>query len=171
MVRPCQLPRDALLRKYLDAGDYTDCYSLELDSMVSQPQFIRAFYTTRVFKLERLILKYLLKKSSTDADAARLAEAGTDSFAAWRVEQRSENQLLLCDFSGNTRSWLMTLPLRERDRCGTRLFFGSAIIAQTKKAGGKATLAPTFRLLLGFHRLYSRILLRAAASRLQRRQA
>ena len=78
-----------------------------------------------------------------------------DAFAAWRVEDRAEDQLLLCDLPGRTRSWLMAASEGTR----TLLYFGSAIVP----------LSPGYRALLGFHKLYSRVLLRAAKSRLERR--
>jgi hypothetical protein len=73
---------------------------------VSQAQYVSAFYTTFVFKLERLILKWTVSKPSTDAQVKRLADGSIDSFAAWMVEARSQNQLLMCDYQRLTRSWL-----------------------------------------------------------------
>jgi hypothetical protein len=34
-------------------------------------------------------------------------------FSAWRVEASAPNQLLLCDFMGRTRSWLMSANLGD----------------------------------------------------------
>jgi len=51
-----------------------------------------AFYTTLVFKLERLILKLAVSRPSTDAQAKQLAAGSIDEFSAWHVEARSENQ-------------------------------------------------------------------------------
>ena len=165
-VKPCPLPAEALLRKYVDSGDYTDCFCIEIDAPVTLTEFVFAFYTTRIFKLERRILGLLFDKASTDAGARRLADAEADSFAAWTVEMRRGNQLLLSDYAGQTRSWLMVSPPQAGPHGSTRLYFGSAIVKRKNATSGKKSLRPTFRLLLGFHRLYSRKLLRAAGLRL-----
>jgi hypothetical protein len=93
-----------------------------------------------------------LSMPSSDTDVRRLAQEQAGSFAAWSVEGRAPNQLLLCDFQGRTRSWLMTQPIES----GTRLYFGSAVVP----------LRAPYGVLLGFHKLYSRLLLSAARSRL-----
>lgn len=126
-ITRCELPPSALLRKYVHEGAYTDCYVTEITTSVSLPEYVEAFYTTAVFKLERLILRHLVSKSSSDSDAGRLAHGEIDSFAAWSVEARAPNQLLLCDFQHRTRSWLMVAPI-ENGGAGTRLYFGSAVV-------------------------------------------
>ena len=108
MSRACPLPAGALLERYADSGAYTDCYVTELPGAVSQARFIEAFYTTPVFKLERLILRWLARRPSTDAEAAQLAAGTLTRFAAWDVEAREPAQLLLTDMHQRTRSWLMT---------------------------------------------------------------
>ncbi len=157
-IRACELPADALLARYRGDGSYADCYVTEVSRPVSQAEYVEAFYTSGVFKLERLILKLLVARPSTDQQARELAAGQRTAFAAWTVEARSPNQLLLCDFQGRTRSWLMA--------SGTRLYFGSAVVRVESRGSGKAGLGFAFRALLGFHRLYSRVLLRAAARRL-----
>jgi hypothetical protein len=133
---------------------------------VSHDQYVFAFYTTWVFKLERLILDWAVSKSSTDSDAEQLASGAIDSFAAWRVERRAMNQLLMCDFRSRTRSWLMVAPLQTAS--GTRLYFGSAVVPARNPKTERLELGPVFEALLGFHKVYSRVLLRAASSRLSR---
>jgi hypothetical protein len=162
-IHPTDLPPSALLRKYVDEGAYTDCYATELPKAVTHPQYVEAFYTTAVFKLERLILRWLVAKPSTDADARRLACAETSSFAAWSVEDRTPDQVLMCDYLRRTRSWLMVAP--SQTGIGTRLYFGSAVVPVRTKSG-PPTLGFRFNALLGFHKLYSRVLLSAARSRL-----
>lgn len=159
-----ELPQRALLSRYRDSGDYTDCYVADVDRVVSHAEYIRAFYTTLPFKTERLILKWAVSKPSTDEDASLLAEAKTDQFAAWHVEARAENQLLLSDFREQTRSWLMT----EAADGGTRLYFGSAVVKEVDSDTGGLRMGTSYSLLMGFHRLYSRILLSAARRRLLR---
>lgn len=167
-VHPCPLPETALLRAYLREGAYADCYSTVIPATVSHEQYVEAFYTTWVFKLERHILKWAVAKPSTDDQARQLATGVIDEFAAWRVEQRGPRQLLLSDYRGSTRSWLMVAPLQPGDGTGTRLYFGSAVVAKGKTADGLPEFGLVFHALLGFHQLYSRILLGAARARLLR---
>jgi len=155
------LPANALLHRFVKSGDYTDCFVTRIDGDFTFPTYVEAFYTTPVFKLERFILKWLVSRPSTDDEAQALANGASDKFAAWRMLDRTDNQLLLMDFRGNTCSWLML----ARDRQCNNLFFGSAIVRNRKTSSGRR-MGRTFRLLLGFHRLYSRILLRAARTNL-----
>jgi hypothetical protein len=157
------LPEHALLARYAGNGSYTDCYATDLPGGFSHAEFVAAFYTTWLFKLERAILQWLVAKPSTDDEAAQLAGGGRRSFAAWTVEASAPNQLLMCDFLGNTRSWLMVEP--HHDGGVTRLYFGSAVVAR-EADDGTARLGFGFRALLGFHRRYSRALLAAARARL-----
>jgi hypothetical protein len=110
-VAQCLVPKSALLQRYVGEGSYVDCYTTDIATPVSQAEFVEAFYTTPVFRLERLILRWAVSKPSTDDEARALATRRADSFAAWTVEERTENQVLLCDFVGRTRSWLMAEPL------------------------------------------------------------
>lgn len=148
-------------------GAYTDCYVTEVATGVRQAAYVEAFYTGALFKLERFLLSHLASLPSTDAQAADLASGTTGVFAAWRVEERTEDQLLMCDLRGRTRSWLMVVPGAE-PCVSTRLYFGSAVVPVINKSG-QATLGFTVKALLGFHRLYSRALLSAAGSRLGHR--
>jgi hypothetical protein len=148
------LPADALLQRYREQGAYTDCFAIDVPGQVPHAAFVEAFYTTSVFKLERLLLGLFVSRPSNDAEARELAGGNREKFAAWSVEARAPGQLLMCDFAGSTRSWLMA----EAAGQGTRLYFGSAVVRS--RQGG------AFRALLGFHKLYSRILPRAAVSRL-----
>jgi hypothetical protein len=164
-IQTCSLPNKSLLRRYHDEGAYTDCYVSEISGQVSQTQFVEAFYTSPLFKLERLLLSWLVSRPSTDSQARELAEGNIEKFAAWSVEDRDNNQLLLADFQGRTRSWLMT----NIDDGGhfTRLYFGSAVVPIVDKITGESRMGFLFRALLGFHRLYSWALLRLAVSRLK----
>lgn len=143
-IQPCALPAGALLARYARAGAYTDCYTTEIGRAVTLAEYVEAFYTTAVFKLERRLLAWFASKPSTDAQARQLAASELSTFSAWRVEERGVNQLLMCDLTGNTRSWLMVAP--------GRLYFGSAVLSRRFPFG----------VLLGFHKVYSRVLLRSA---------
>ena len=157
------LPDNALLGVYSHGGGYTDCYTVDLHGKISFERYVAAFYTTWVFKLERFILKWAVNKPSTDEQTQALTNGSINAFAAWTVEKRAPNQLLMCDFMGRTRSWLMVAALNGG--AATRLYFGSAVVPK-KSRDGRLKMGWPFRALLGFHQLYSRILLRAAAKRL-----
>jgi hypothetical protein len=164
-LRPCPLPPDALLSKYTRPGSYTDCFTTEVAGSVSQQQFIEAFYTGRVFKLERLLIKLFLSRPSTDEQVRQLARGEVAEFSAWRVEGRTPTQLLMCDVAGSTRSWLMVSPAGA----GTTLYFGSAVVGKAQPGGGTPRMGFVFGALLGFHKIYSRVLLSAARARLANR--
>jgi hypothetical protein len=156
-----------LLNKYAaDSDGYTDCYSVDIDFVVTHAEFVAAFYTTWLFKLERIILKTIVAKPSTDEQARQLADGVIDTFAAWQVEGRSERELILCDFRGRTRSWLMSLTTENGAQARTRLYFGSAVLPEKNEKIGSQTLGLSVYLMLGFHKLYSRALLYSAKLRL-----
>jgi hypothetical protein len=167
-IRACPLPESALLSKYAQAGAYTDCYTAEIAGPVSHAAFVEAFYTCWLFRLERLVLALLVHKPSTDAQARALASGASSTFAAWRVEARTVDQLLVCDFMNRTRSWFMIGPAGEGGAGSTRLYFGTAVVPVIGKVSGQATMGVAFKALVGFHRLYSRALLSAARARLVR---
>jgi hypothetical protein len=163
----CALPDDALLARYTKTDAYTDCYSTEISGTVSFVEYVTAFYTTCLFKLERVILQCAIAKPSTDAETSLLAEGETDTFAAWYVEARGENEILLCDFRNRTRSWLMVSPLLDDSGARTRLYFGSAVVPVRDRHFGKSSLGWSFGALAMFHRAYSVALLYSAKSRLK----
>lgn len=156
------LPDGAFLQRYRRDGSYTDCYCMDVSRAISLPEYIAAFYTTPIFKVERQILALVAGKHSTDEAARGLALGRESQFAAWSVEDRSSNQLLFCDFLGRTRSWLMVAPQRS----STRLYFGSAVVPKSRSAQGKASFGFAFHALHGFHHLYSKALMRAAHAKL-----
>jgi len=81
-----------------------------------------------------------------------------------RVEDRTADQLLMYEtLSGKTRSWFR---VGTRDG-GTRLYFGSAVLPVGKKPDGSPRMSVLYA-LLGFHKIYARILLHSAGARLQR---
>ena len=149
-------------------GAYTDCFSTEIPWRITFPEFIFAFYTTPLFRMERLILNLTVSKPSTDNQARQLADGISENFAAWHVENRSENEMLMCDFRGRTRSWLMIAPVNASRGIQTRLYFGSAIVPIRNPKTGKLSLEFGFQALLGFHRVYSVLLLYFAKSSILR---
>lgn len=166
-IQSRELPADALLNKYREGGAYADCYATEVDRPISQAAYVEAFYTSAVFKVERRLLAWFVARPSTDVQVKELATGQINAFAAWTVEGRHARQLLLRDFQGRTRSWLMSMPTEVNGSPGTRLYFGSAVVPVVDRRTGQATMGLLFRALLGFHKLYSRALLRAALHRLK----
>lgn len=168
MARVCiaTLPSDALLANYTQSGAYTDCYSTTLDAEVSFGHYVHAFYTTPLFKVERMLLGLFARRPSTDREAQALANGNVATFSAWSVEARERNQLLLRDMTGRTRSWLMIEPQPGPGANQTRLYFGSAVLPRSINTDGKPSFGIAFNALFGFHRLYSRALLSSAGSRL-----
>lgn len=161
------LPVDALLQRHREQGAYTDCYTTQVSRVVTLADFVVAFYTTPLFRVERLLLRVVLGRGSTDREALDIATGARESFAAWSVESRGDEELLLADFSGRTRSWFKVAPLANES---TQLHFGSAVVATRRDAARGAMSMPGGRFLLSFHRIYSRLLLAAAARRLRRTQ-
>lgn len=150
---PAPLPADALLSRYEQRG-HVDCYVTVVPGGHDLSKYIAAFYSSAAFRPERWLLGVLLDKWAGAAEIAALAAGSTTRFAAWTVEDRSADQILLCDYQGRTRSWLKVEP----GAGGTRLYFGSAVV----RASSGAERA-TFAALLGFHRWYSLRLLESAA--------
>ena len=156
------MPERALLQRYVQRADaYTDCFVTTIPGRVTLAEYVAAFYTTWVFKIERAILRIAVGRPSTDDDAARLGDGTKGEFAAWTVEARDKDQLLLCDMHERTRSWLMVESLTD----GTRLYFGSAVVGQSE--GAQRAFPWWFSPLLAFHKGYSRVLLGAARRRVQ----
>ncbi len=164
-IEPCPLPKNALLARYLHSKDskgYTDCFAINLQQRIELPDFVEAFYTSSLFKVERAILM-IIGKSSNDKKARELATGLRPDFAAWTVEDRNKNQILLCDFLQRTRSWLMVENTNEPNQ--TKLYFGSAVVFKSSDSG--KTKPPTgFSLLSRFHVWYSKALLNAAYRKL-----
>jgi hypothetical protein len=159
------VPEDALLRTYRGGvhperwGRYGDCFSITVHRAANLADFVFAFYTSSLFRLERLMLRALVHAPSSDSEARRLADGSATTFAAWYVGERTATQLLMCDRYERTRSWFRVVPL---DGGGTLLQFGSAVAAVHDARTGAAALSGGFRLLLGFHVVYSQALLHAA---------
>lgn len=142
-------------------GYYVDGFCVDLASAVSLEAFITAFYTTSLFRAERVVLRLAARAPSTDADVAALAQGRAEQFAAWTVEARTQDEIVLGDASGRTKSWLRVAPHPG----GTQLWFGSVVVPVEQR--GRLTLGPVFHALLGAHKVYSRLLLGAAAARLR----
>lgn len=160
------LPSDAMLLRYAGGGGYVDCFATQVPGAVSLPAFIEAFYRSAVFKLELFTVGLLFAKPWSDQRAQRLAAGELDAFSAWRVEARDERQLLMREIiSDKTRLWLMVEP--AADGASTRCYFGTAVIPVGVRADGSPRMSVLFS-LIGFHKVYARMLLAGATSGLRR---
>ena len=166
-----EVPDDALLKTYPGGryparwGRYADCFAVRVHRAVSLSAFVVAFYTTPVFRLERLLLSVLAGAPSSDTEALALAAGTGETFAVWRVGARNAQELLMCDRYDWTRSWFRVSPV---DGGATLLQFGSAVAASAREAAGAPTMGRGFRWLLAFHIQYSKLLLWAAGHKVMR---
>ena len=165
-IASTEVPGDTLLYRYVSDDNYTDSYTVSVGAGVSLAMFVECFYTTALFKCERFILNWLVSRPSTDQGASDVAHGNAQQFAAWSVEERTNRELLMCDFQGRTRSWFSVV---DDGATTTQLYFGSAVLPKTDRTTGDANLGFVVRALLGFHRVYSILLLYFARRRLQRR--
>ena len=155
-------PADSLLAHLAaERSAFADAYTLQLPRTVSLAEFVEAFYTTRLFKLERALIT-LFGRPSSDAMARAVARGEGVRLAVWTIEARRPDELLMHEDSGATRSWFRA----EAGAAGTTLWFGSAVVPRRREPGGEPRMSWVFHALLGFHRWYSRALLKAAARRL-----
>jgi len=158
-----ELPDKAILLKYRDS--YTDCYSLFVAQNLTLEPYVQAFYTGRVFKLERWLISTFTGLPSSQNQLDDMLYNNSEIFSAWTVEERTEGQLLMCDFQKRTRSWFMVVP----ENNGTRFYFGSAVVKTDYWNSASERFAQLiFKILMPFHWLYSRILLGGAARNLRR---
>jgi hypothetical protein len=164
------LPPLSLLAQCISPGDYADCLTVDVPGAISLGKYVQAFYSSAAFRPERMVLR-LIGRGSNDADVRALADGSADDFAAWDVEARGADELLLCDFQHRTRSWLKVEPLAEPvsgalpGSPATRLTFGSGVMHPRGAGSGGGKL---FRLLLPIHKIYAKLLLKSAAKQLMR---
>ena len=165
-ISSCELPHDALLREYVTGSNFTDCYVARIRKRIVLHEFVSAFYSSPLFTLERLILKWVFSKPSNRSDIEELANGTATTFAAWSVEARRPDELLLKDYLGRTRSWLKCEPVAADDKPQTAVFFGSAVVFSNGIKSSERRSDALFRALLPFHKLYSRALLWSAKRKL-----
>ncbi|MEE2945352.1 MAG: hypothetical protein VX444_09285 [Pseudomonadota bacterium] len=162
-IRPCPHPETSFLKAYNSLpGHYTDCFETVVDGQVSLSELVEAFFTSPVLRLERKLLGLVGMPSTTAAVTALANGAGTN-VSGWETEQRDETQLLLAIFQNGIRTWLMVEP----DDTGTKLFFGSAVVPKNADSENPK-LDWWVKAFMGFHLLYSRIVLAAAKIQVRR---
>jgi len=166
-IEKCAVLPDSLVAPYSENG-YADSYSAEISGRISLEDFVFGFYTTTLFKLERFILTWTVQKPSNDKQAKELTEGKTNKFAAWTVENRRENELLMCDMLGRTRSWFMVNQTGTNENPKTQLYFGTGISPTIKGKAEKSSFGVFFKALLPFHQMYSVLLLYSAKMKLAR---
>ncbi len=159
------VPGDALLQTYRGDrperwGRYADCFSVHVDQAITLNQWVLAFYTSRLFRIERVILGVFARAPSTDEQAREVAAGQRETFAVWMVGARTHDQLLMCDRYGATRSWFRVVPVEG----GTVLQFGSAVAAR-RASDGSIRVGRGFSVMLGLHKIYSKLLIGAAMRR------
>lgn len=167
-VKPADLPEDSLLAQYETestanvAKNYCDCYSITINRKIDLQEFVYAFYTSKVFRIELRILSIALGIPATNEHAKQLSLGNTDSFSAWTVETRLSNEILLREPKSRTGSWFMVRQDVESDSGATELFFGSVVFPKKNQKG----FGVLFHSLMGFHKYYSCALLYSAKKRL-----
>src|SRR5258708_23277642 len=150
------VPDDALLRTFHGGthperwGRYADCFAVGVDRNVSLAEFVFAFYTSPLFRIERGLLRLLINTPSSRSDARAVADGTTDKFAAWYVGQRTSTQLLMCDRYERTRSWFRVAP---KSGGGTHLQFGSAGGGRRPRPSRKPPPPPPLQPVLSGHLL------------------
>jgi hypothetical protein len=163
------VPADALLTTFRGGvhpdrwGSYADCFAIIIDRKANLSEFVFAFYTSAVFRIERLVLHALIGTPSNQSDARALADGTAVEFAVWYVGERTATQLLMCDRYERTRSWFRAEPMPDGK---TLLQFGSALASASVETRGAAP-GGRFGALLRFHILYSQVLLHAATLNLR----
>lgn len=168
-VKSGSIPEGAMLGTYAaKSGCYTDCFFVDVPGPVNLSDFILNFFNTPVFRLERKLLNLFGSHPSTNDDVVNLASGAGDSLAIWKVEKRNNDQLIMAVGKGPIRSWLMVSPT-EINANTSRIYFGSAVLPTSFDPSGEPKMDKLLHLLLGFHKLYSRILLGSAKRRLLKR--
>ncbi len=161
--RQSPLPEGSFLARYLDReGAYTDCFRVDVPGGPDLPAYIETFFDSWVFRLERRVLTLAGKGPATRKTVEALAHQDAQRFAAWIVRERDDSQILMEVPRTPIRTWLRVLPSDEQPG-HVRLYFGSALVPPHRTDGAPARLGPLFRWTTGLHKLYSHILLDAAA--------
>jgi hypothetical protein len=165
------VPDNALLKTYRGGvhperwGACGDCFSVSVHRAVNLADFVFAFYTSPIFRIERTILHGFLSVPSTDEQARAVATGAGTSFAVWYAGTRTATQLLMCDRYERTRSWFSVAPMAGGR---TLLRFGSAVAASSAGRRAAEPMSLRFRVLLRFHVWYSQILLHSAKAVIER---
>ena len=157
-IEKCEVIPNTLVASFLEKG-YADSYRTEVDGHISMEDYVYKFYTSPLFKLERFILTWTVRKPSSDMQAKEISEGNTNKFAAWTLEDRREHELLMRDMADRTRSWFMVNHLGTKENPKTQLYFGTGISPSPKRKNEKSSFGLFFIAMLPFHKAYSVLLL------------
>lgn len=161
------VPDGSLMAQFRDMpGCQADAYQGQVTGPVTLGDHIAVFFDTPPFRLERLLLRVFAGRATSAADVAALADGRAARFAIWQVVDRTETEIMLAVDRSRIRTWLAVVPPPAGVDQPTMLQFGSAVLPISVSADGKGRIGFLFRALTGFHDLYSRLLLRAAISKL-----
>lgn len=141
---------------------HLDCFVADIDGAWSLEQFVGVFYRTWLFRAERFVLKHVMRLPSTDSDLESLLDGNQEKFAAWSIERRTANELLMCDIASKTKSWFMVTQTGDSAKQRTLVHFGTVVVATPDRRSGEPKLGTLFRLFMPLHLLYARSLLLVA---------
>ena len=160
-------PETSLLAQRRGEDWYRDAFRACVPGHVTLGTFVTEFFAGPAFLPERMAL-HLIGRGAGAAEIAALAEGTATRFAAWEMEAREADQLLMHDFLDRTCCWLavshegdasdLGAPHNAGEREQRFLWFGTGL----RNPGG-----PFARWLKQPHRAYARWLLAGAARRLR----
>ncbi len=167
-VEKTAIPLDSFMSAYKQIdGCSADAFRGYLEFPVTLEALITAFFGSPIFTLERLLLKSIGQANTSRSDITGLAAGTQEKFAAWKVEDRNESEVILKVGSSPIRSWLMARPDGDGK---TAIYFGSAVLPQTTNRNSKPQVGSSFRFFMGVHNFYSCLLLKSTIKNLQKKQ-
>ncbi|MGB0960250.1 MAG: hypothetical protein ACPGVK_08370, partial [Halocynthiibacter sp.] len=108
------------------------------------------------------------RQKPSDRDLLHLASGDGDQFAMWRVEARTDCQILMRVGESPIRTWLMLDEQTAREEEGRlRLYFGSSVLPKGHDGEGRPKVGAIYDVFSGFHKLYSKVLLWSAMHKLK----
>eukprot|EP00045_Choanoeca_perplexa_P002911 m.27622 g.27622 ORF g.27622 m.27622 type:complete len:189 (-) comp11764_c0_seq1:101-667(-) len=150
------VPNGSFLKSMKDEGYNCDTFVLPLPNAppADLNKYIRAFFSSPVFQLERYVLQYAAGISIEDQDIRKCGFEVGDKLGVWGVTERCDNEALALWSQGSTDgcSWWRLEHTREGDPV---LMFGSGIRTNNASKAYRLAMVP----LTQGHYLYSRILL------------
>lgn len=162
-VKRIGVPEGSFLKAYEGReGCETDCFQADVPGHPDIDRFVHIFFDTWVFRIERRLLALLGEDYATSEDVAALAGRSSDTLAAWTVQDRSADEIILAFKRPRGRTWLQATQL-DGSLGSTRLRFGSALLPNIDSEGQTASISWGLKIGLPLHRLYARLLLAAAA--------
>lgn len=163
-VSRTRVPKNTLLKTYeAMEGSEADCFQVDVEGRPDIQRFIRIFFDTWVFRLERRVLSLMGVDYATTDDVIALAKGRQSSLAAWTTLERNANEIILAFDKPTGRTWLQVSTSDEGAET-TRLSFGSALLPKRHSSKSKPAIGKLLKASLPIHRLYARILLAAAAA-------